>query len=200
MAIKSSTAVRMHRYLSFGYVTRFAVWLLLAACAGFAACAGCIYDHDVSKKRESWGEFAIGQVYETNVDLLLTTDIVGPGLTIGSENRKESWAMMYGGDVSVAEFRKDPGRWPTIDGLVPKGTKLRIAEIHKRGSHSIFVNLIVGDSAWYFVKAQILEGQFGGELVELSSLTKHHTNGSKISDVNLDPYTNLVSLVKGKSE
>jgi hypothetical protein len=63
---------------------------------------------------------------------------------------------------SIAAYNADPGGWGGIDGVIPKGTRLRMTRV-------IFVQTISVHHYYYI--AVFIDGPFAGKLVLLNSIS-----------------------------
>lgn len=67
--------------------------------------------------------------------------------------------------VTIEDYRRAPGDFPDIIGVVPAGTRLEVTRIDHR--------TYPGLEAWYEVRARILSGPYGGRAVALNHVSAH---------------------------
>lgn len=121
---------------------------------------------DVSERTELWGDFAIGDVFETKTELFVQDDAI-----VGKENILVTprelgivGGMQYEGPNSVESYREDPASWPQVVGVLALGTQLRVRSIRFVKSPT--------DAGWTYPVLEILDGPFRGDSVNIEDLVK----------------------------
>lgn len=108
-----------------------------------------------------------GKIFEVGRD---ENELFPPWGEPGAAKGRRVYAMWVPGTTdhidlvpeSIAAYNADPGGWGGIDGVIPKGTRLRMTRV-------IFVQTISVHQYYYF--AAFIDGPFAGKLVLLNPIS-----------------------------
>ncbi len=113
---------------------------------------------DVTKNPAWWGQLARNEVLELKQDTLLSGKILTLHAYKITDNYNSS--ALFGGTVSVEKYKANPNNfWPELH-LLPKGTRVRCVKLER---------FFTFEFSAYRVYAEILDGEFKGQVVGLGS-------------------------------
>lgn len=162
-----------------GQQSRRRALVLIFLLASSVTCPGCIIFLagnpipgrwiEIAPGNPEWGGYVYDAAYDLQVDVFLADmkyNSHGPALAPGPELGSRKRDPMWGGPTAVAEYEANPEKWPKMTGVVHSGTRLRTTRMRKevwsKNGPEPFV-----------VYAEILDGPFAGEKVEITELSLH---------------------------
>ena len=113
---------------------------------------------DVTNNPAWWGPLARDEVLQLKQDTLLA----GKMLTLHADKITDNYnsSALFGGTVSVERYKANPnGFWPELH-LLAKGTRVRCVKLER---------FFTFEFSAYRVYAEILDGEFKGQVVGLGS-------------------------------
>jgi hypothetical protein len=139
------------------------VFVLLLGCA-----PGPIirFGLDVTENEHLWGGYKYGQVYKLQNDMFLKVDETYPlkykRVTIEPPGDLVDKIISYI-PQSVSEYKKFPGRFIKVRGIIIKGTRIKCSHLIKY--------IPVGFEPWLYPFAEILDGEYAGIEVMIDSIS-----------------------------
>ena len=120
-----------------------------------------------------WAGYVPGAVYALQEDVFLADFKYyshGPALAPGPDIRPRKRDPEWGGPTTAAEYRANPDAWPEMQALIPAGTRLKTIRLRKK----VYAT---GDVESFVLFAEILEGPYAGDEVEITELSLHTGSG-----------------------
>jgi hypothetical protein len=128
--------------------------------------AGCATTGtDVSRDRRFPTDYVVGGVYALKQDRLV--ERTGTWPATGLVVKPPPQLNVPNAPRSMAEYRAAPQRWPTVAGVMPAGTRVRVLKIVHVGSLQW-----VGLEAIAEVSGEVLDGPFRGRKVDLTWVSR----------------------------
>jgi len=115
---------------------------------------------DVTDKPAWWGQLEKGEVLQLTRDILLN----GQTLAVRAYKLTDDYnsSLIFGGSITVEQYRASPEKfWPELH-LLPKGTRFRCTKL---------VRYYKSEDAGYTVWGEILDGEYKGKAVSLIGIT-----------------------------
>lgn len=163
-----------------------------AACfaAALALCSGCQvtpglgyaggWDRNVSEQTDRWGSYRPQGVYRLERDVFLLNEperTNGTALVAGLESDLPPGTVR--GPAEMEDYLASPNRYRGVIGVVRAGTRLRAEVLRAKG------NVLDSVVTRHYIRARIIDGEFGQQLVDLQALSIYAT----------DPDTGAVTLI-----
>jgi len=112
--------------------------------------AGCVRTYDITADHRYYVAYKLNQVYATKTELVLRQ--------FGS-----NYLAVPGKSApDIKAIQENPGKWNDILGIIPPNTKIKIIKLEQK--KSIEYNVV-------FVYAEIMNGPFANQVVELTSVS-----------------------------
>ena len=124
------------------------------------------WDWNISDEPERWAGFEANRIYRLQRDVFVTNvEDRTNGLALVPDMDADVPRGTVRGPTTIAGYQGDARPWPQIQGVVESGTRLRATRLRAKG------NIRASKATMVYVKAQMLDGEFQGQVLDLQALS-----------------------------
>jgi hypothetical protein len=161
-------------------------WVVLAAVL-IAGCAPLLLvglassrHKNVSGDAALWGGYRPNAVYVITHDVFLEKrqDWAKLPILVAPGELSPVGQMEWDAPENIKEYANSPEQWPEVVGVISSGTRLQVQDVWKWQSPW---------ASWLWVSAEILDGPYASQVVDIMDLSKEVGNTGEISLLGPDP-------------